>query len=168
MILINQTSATPNQVLRLNHLSPLIATGTVSITTLTTTVTGVSTLFLSTVSIGDRITIGAVTARVVAIASNTVLTIDTPYSGATQATQPYTILINQIQQESFYEIVNQGTATIFVGESMNALRDGTDVTATNRSVPITAGTSRLIRVSSLDLLFAVSAIASQVFSINSL
>jgi len=74
----------------------------------TTTVPGTSTIFLSEVSIGDTITLGAETRTVTAIASNTSLTVD-----ATFSTDLATDTTPQCTPAAFTVLNSGGTANLF-------------------------------------------------------
>lgn len=68
IVSINSTIATPN------------LTGTVSISNTVTTVTGSGTQFTSQIAAGEKITVGGVTRRVVTVANNTSLTVNSAFT----------------------------------------------------------------------------------------
>lgn len=61
---------------------PAAYTGTVAVAANSATITGTNTLFLSQAVVGELISIGGVTRRIVAIASNTSMTVNAAYEAA--------------------------------------------------------------------------------------
>lgn len=68
-----------------------------------TTVTGVGTLFLTELEVGDRITVTGETRIVTAIASNTSLTVNTAFSNNANDTSPDKVVSN-VQKIGFYPL----------------------------------------------------------------
>jgi trimeric autotransporter adhesin len=74
----NQILQSSSSLIKANASTSLSGTGA---TASNTTLTGTTTYFLSQLQIGDRITVNAQTRTVIAIATNTSLTVDTAFSG---------------------------------------------------------------------------------------
>lgn len=104
-----------------SYLTPRHNNGTVSVTNNSATVTGTSTAFATNVKAGDAIFVGDsdMTAQspnwyiIESVDSATQLTLDRPYTGATQSARPYTVrkrmtgdLTHALISEKFYDAVN--------------------------------------------------------------
>jgi hypothetical protein len=91
--------------------TPVNGTGTVTTTANGTTVTGTSTTFTTTFKVGDTITINGESPKtILAIASNTSLTVSSPFSETARTNATYTISTNSLQNPR--DFVNQ-TGTNF-------------------------------------------------------
>jgi hypothetical protein len=168
MIYQNVTSASSSTSTKLIVITQ---SGTIAINQNTTAVTGTGTAFRSEFEIGDTIIISGVSYIVATITSDTALTISTPYiatnaSGVTPSCIPYRLLS---KLDRFISVTSHETNTgiIYVGRSLNPGKDGTDVTSTNRSVPLSVGQTLFLSRSNLDDFYVrPSVAASQRLSIT--
>ncbi len=136
------TSTTINTSTRLID---LVSTGTVSVSSGSATVTGSSTAFLSEVQPGDQLLIAGTLREVATVTNNTTLTLTTGYAGSTASGLSFWRRPKQINTKTkgLWRVTSHdtNTATIFIGETLNATLDGTDVTSTGRSEPLFIGSS---------------------------
>ena len=145
--------------------------GTIAINQNTIAVNGTSTAFRSEFEVGDTIIISGVSYTVATIISDTMLTINTPYvatnaSGVTPLSIPYRLLS---KLDRYISVTSHETNTgiIYIGRSLNPTKDGTDVTSTNRSTPLSIGQTLFFSRSDLDNFYVRPSVASaQRFSIT--
>jgi hypothetical protein len=102
-----------------------VKTGNVSINTTSSNVVGTSTTFLSQYQVGDYFYSSANTRRVVSITSDTLMTVDSVFSGtaanlAHQKIWPAGAPINFIPSTRTITITSNTTATVALGEASNA------------------------------------------------
>ena len=164
----NTTSATINANIQLCRLA---TTGTIATTQNLNTITGTGTNFLNQLNAGDTITIVGVDYIVRSIESATSLTLATAYI----ATSGTGLIITRIEtmavrsdSRRFVQISSRdtNTGTLFLGESRNPTRDGTDITSIARSQAISPGQSIFVFVDDLRKIYIQSPVASQGYSIN--
>lgn len=164
----NITSASTSTSTRLIVIA---RSGTIAINQNTVAVTGTGTAFTSELEVGDTIIISGVSYIVATITSDTALTISTPYlatnaSGVTPSSTPYRLLS---KLDRYISVTSHETNTgiIYIGRSLNLTKDGTDVTATNRSTPLSIGQTLFFSRSDLDNFYVRPSVASsQRFSIT--
>ena len=102
-----------------------VKTGNVSINTTSANVVGTSTTFLSQYEVGDYFYSSANTRRVVSITSDTLMTVDSVFSGtaanlAHQKIWPAGVPINFTPSTRTITITSNTTATVALGEAANA------------------------------------------------
>jgi hypothetical protein len=119
--------------LRVTGSSTSVLTGSID-PTASTSVTGVSTLFLSELTIGDRIIISGETRTVTAIASNTALTVDTAFTDNANDTAP-----DRLAAE--LSVRNSSGVVDFVIQDNGAVGIGTSTPGAKLNVIATSGGS---------------------------
>jgi hypothetical protein len=161
----NTTSVTPNTNTRL---CVYTTTGTAAITTGSATITGTGTSFTTEYRLGDDVIVNNERRRVIAITSNTSMTVDIVYNTTNPSSSVQLYPQEYKGENKIITIIAHDTnaANIWVGQTLNALRDGTDVSATSRSIPIQPiQPIGPITCSNLYEVFVLSPSASQKFSI---
>lgn len=167
MTFYNTTSSTINTSTRLID---LIATGTVAVSSGSATVTGTTTAFLSEVQVGDQLLIAGTLRQVATVVSDTSLTLTVGYAGTTASGLSFTVRPKQLDDKTkgLIRITSHesNTGVVYVGESLNASADGTDITSTNRSEPINVGQNLYYSKHEKSNLYIRSGVASQKISIT--
>jgi 5-deoxy-D-glucuronate isomerase len=164
----NTTSGTPSQNTKLCSLP---VTGTITATQNSQAIVGVGTTFFNQVNPGDVINIAGVEYSVLAVIDNLNLTIAKSYVATTASGLTITKTESQAVgagAKRYVQILSRDTNTgvLYIGESKNPSKDGTDITATVRSQAIGIGQSIFIFASDLRNFYIQSPVASQAYSIN--
>ena len=165
-IIYNTTSSSSNTNTR--AISKTSA-GTVAVTEDSNVVTGTTTAFLNEVNKNDEIVINGETHIVKSVDTNTVLRTESMFA-ATVSGQTMTLRRIGLCNKglNLVTILSHPTNTqnIFVGLTTNAARDGADVTATAKSMPIEPGkASMIMSLADVRHIFVRSAGTSQAFSV---
>lgn len=144
-------------------------TGTASTTEDSATITGSGTAFLSQVRIGDKIKVGTNQyLKVISIASDTELTVEIPYGATASGLALEIIPIECVNGQGRVAIVQHlasGAGVISIGESINASKDGSDVTATSNSYSLVAGQATPPMVTSVQNVYIQCTSASQRYQV---
>jgi hypothetical protein len=117
-----------------NRLLELSASGTVSITSGSPTVTGSSTNFVNEVQAGDKVIINSVEYTVLSISNATSLTLST---NAQNTASSQTMFVTPGSGKfgvgiSYIQASPSNTADVWFGDSRNSTKDGADITTSNR------------------------------------
>lgn len=166
--ILGTTSSSTNTNTRLAQLT---SAGTVSVTSGSAVVTGSSTTFNTAqgLSVGSLVTINGETKRVKSISSNTSLTVDSAFS-ATASSQTMTYYTRDSLASGlgvfFIRARTTNTGNLVVGQSVNTVKDGTDVTATTGCWILTPGEiTPPISYNDLRDWFVQSSVASQTYNL---
>ncbi len=105
-------------------------TGTVTVNTSSSNVVGAGTTFLLNYEVGDYVYIDASTKRILSIANNTLMTVDSVYGGnhtnfSHQKVWPAGVPINFLSNKRTINITSSTTANISLGEASNGNFDAT-------------------------------------------
>jgi hypothetical protein len=158
----NLTANTPRQLYQRN------GAGTITLTVSNNTITGTGTAFTTDFRVGDYLQANGQTFKIEFIDSNTSISVDIqPTASVSNTAYTWQPAMSKTGKIDTIEIINRATSTpIFVGTSTNALKDGSDISITSRSVIIPAGKSRLFREVNYQEVYTISANASIPFDIN--
>ena len=160
----NTTHGTASTVKKLVQFT---ATGTVAVTAASTTVTGTGTAFTNELRVGDEITVNSEVRTIRVITSATVLeTTQAFVATATGQTVTYYPVDAIDPRMDVVTITNESASVdIRVGESTNPTADGTDLSATFKTVLVKAGSSQLLTGTNMKDYYTISGGTSVPYSI---
>jgi len=127
---ISGTLTTDDYVLIVYGNTAVSATGTVSVTSANTTVTGSSTTFTTNYAVGDHILISNQLREVMAVANNTQLTIDAPLAAAVTANDHYSVT----DSYQISRVVSSNTTTVTLKDYIEQNVDNSTVYASMQKV----------------------------------
>jgi len=159
------TNATPATVQRL---ATTTTSGTAAVTINVATVTGTGTSFTTEYRVGDDIIINSERKTVIAVASNTSLTVSSVFAATVSGQAIVRFPLEAKGQNKVFTLIahSTNTADITIGESTAPALDGSDITATSKSFPLSPF-QPIGPIVTADLYswFCLSTVASQKYSI---